>query len=137
MLETVTDKLYTPFGLRSLAPDDWPRLTAACDRLMKAPIYVDDSGAITIMELRSKARRLKSREMEADAGVRPLSERQVRARLGARRVEAVRVGMGRRVPVGRGQGHDDEIAAPDRRPVQLDIRGGEPVDPAGGRLEAQ
>jgi replicative DNA helicase len=45
-----------------LAPDDWPRLTAACDRLMKAPIWVDDSGAITIMELRSKARRLKSRE---------------------------------------------------------------------------
>ena len=45
-----------------LAPDDWPRLTTACDRLMKAPIYVDDSGSITIMELRSKARRLKSRE---------------------------------------------------------------------------
>ena len=45
-----------------LAPDDWPRLTAACDRLMKAPIFVDDSGATTIMELRSKARRLKSRE---------------------------------------------------------------------------
>ena len=30
-----------------LAPDDWPRLTAACDRLMKAPIYVDDTGATT------------------------------------------------------------------------------------------
>ena len=45
-----------------LAPDDWPRLTTACDRLMKAPIYVDDSGSTTIMELRSKARRLKSRE---------------------------------------------------------------------------
>ena len=45
-----------------LAPDDWPRLTAACDRLMKAPIFVDDSGSTTIMELRSKARRLKSRE---------------------------------------------------------------------------
>jgi replicative DNA helicase len=45
-----------------LAPDDWPRLTAACDRLMKAPVYVDDSGSTTIMELRSKARRLKSRE---------------------------------------------------------------------------
>jgi replicative DNA helicase len=29
---------------------------------MKAPIYVDDSGSTTIMELRSKARRLKSRE---------------------------------------------------------------------------
>src|SRR6266545_2535730 len=24
-----------------LAPDDWPRLTAACDKLAKAPIYVD------------------------------------------------------------------------------------------------
>jgi replicative DNA helicase len=45
-----------------LAPDDWPRLTAACDKLMKAPIYVDDTGSITMMELRSKARRLKSRE---------------------------------------------------------------------------
>jgi replicative DNA helicase len=45
-----------------LAPDDWPRLTAACDRLMKAPIYVDDTGSTTIMEVRSKARRLKSKE---------------------------------------------------------------------------
>jgi replicative DNA helicase len=45
-----------------LAPDDWPRLTAACDRLMRAPIFVDDTGSITMMELRSKARRLKSRQ---------------------------------------------------------------------------
>jgi len=44
-----------------LAPDDWPRLTAACDKLSKAPIYVDDSGSINLMEIRSKARRLKSR----------------------------------------------------------------------------
>jgi replicative DNA helicase len=45
-----------------LAADDWPRLTTACDSLMKAPIYVDDSGSITMMEIRSKARRLKSKE---------------------------------------------------------------------------
>ena len=45
-----------------LAPEDWPRLTAACDRLSKAPIYVDDTGSITMMEIRSKARRLKMRE---------------------------------------------------------------------------
>jgi replicative DNA helicase len=31
---------------------------------MKAPIYVDDTGSITMMELRSKARRLKAREPE-------------------------------------------------------------------------
>jgi len=44
-----------------LTQEDWPRLTAACDKLMKAPIFVDDTGSITMMELRSKARRLKSR----------------------------------------------------------------------------
>ena len=44
-----------------LGPDDWPRLTAACDKLAKAPIYVDDTGSITMMGIRSKARRLKSR----------------------------------------------------------------------------
>jgi replicative DNA helicase len=45
-----------------LGADDWPRLTAACDKLAKAPIYVDDTGSITMMEIRSKARRLKSKE---------------------------------------------------------------------------
>jgi len=44
-----------------LASEDWPRLTAACDRLAKAPVYVDDTGSITMMEIRSKARRLKSK----------------------------------------------------------------------------
>jgi replicative DNA helicase len=44
-----------------LAADDWPRLTAACDKLAKAPIYVDDTGSITMMEIRSKARRLKAK----------------------------------------------------------------------------
>src|SRR2546425_8904460 len=47
-----------------LAVDDWPRLTSACDKLAKAPIYVDDTGSITMMEIRSKARRLKSKEPE-------------------------------------------------------------------------
>src|SRR5438105_1760015 len=45
-----------------LSQDDWPRLVAAGDKLMKAPIYVDDTGSITMMEIRSKARRLKTRE---------------------------------------------------------------------------
>jgi replicative DNA helicase len=47
-----------------LGVDDWPRLTAACDKLSKAPIWVDDTGSITMMEIRSKARRLKSRHPE-------------------------------------------------------------------------
>src|SRR5436189_1225484 len=43
-----------------LAQDDWSRLTAACDKLMKAPIYVDDAGSTTMMDIRSKSRRLKT-----------------------------------------------------------------------------
>src|SRR3954464_1825834 len=37
-----------------LAVDDWPRLTAACDKLSKAPIYVDDTGSITMVGRRAK-----------------------------------------------------------------------------------
>ena len=47
-----------------LAPEDWPRLTAACDKLAKAPLFVDDTGLVTMMEIRSKARRLKSKHPE-------------------------------------------------------------------------
>jgi len=47
-----------------LEPSDWPRLTSACDKLAKAPIYVDDTGSVTMMEVRSKTRRLKSRHPE-------------------------------------------------------------------------
>jgi replicative DNA helicase len=50
-----------------LAADDWPRLTAACDKLAKAPIYVDDTGSITLLEIRSKVRRLKAKH--ADLGL--------------------------------------------------------------------
>jgi replicative DNA helicase len=45
-----------------LAQDDWSRLTAASDKLMKAPIWVDDTGSVTMMDIRSKSRRLKSQQ---------------------------------------------------------------------------
>ncbi len=43
-----------------LATSDWPRLTAAAGKLSEAPIYIDDTPAISAMEIRAKARRLKS-----------------------------------------------------------------------------
>lgn len=43
-----------------LAPSDWPKLTAAAGKLSEVPIFVDDSPAISALELRAKARRLKS-----------------------------------------------------------------------------
>ncbi len=43
-----------------LSQSDWPRLTNAAGKLSEAPIYIDDSAALSILELRGKARRLKS-----------------------------------------------------------------------------
>jgi len=43
-----------------LAPSDWPKLTSAAGKLSTSGIYIDDSPAITALELRAKARRLKS-----------------------------------------------------------------------------
>lgn len=43
-----------------LATSDWPKLTAAAGKLSEAPIYIDDSPSISVMELRAKARRLKA-----------------------------------------------------------------------------
>ncbi|MDA8078947.1 MAG: replicative DNA helicase, partial [Nitrospiraceae bacterium] len=40
--------------------DDWHKLTSAAGKLAEAPIFIDDSSAITILEMRAKARRLKA-----------------------------------------------------------------------------
>jgi replicative DNA helicase len=44
-----------------LSQDDWPRIGQAADRLAKASIFIDDSEGVTVAEMRTKARRLKSR----------------------------------------------------------------------------
>ncbi len=49
-------KLRTGF----LSEGDWPRLTIAAGNLSDAPIFIDDSAALSILELRAKARRLKA-----------------------------------------------------------------------------
>ncbi|MHB1528821.1 MAG: replicative DNA helicase [Acidiferrobacteraceae bacterium] len=42
-----------------LEDEDWPRLTSAMGMLADAPIFIDDTPALTPMELRARARRLK------------------------------------------------------------------------------
>jgi replicative DNA helicase len=49
-------KLRTGF----LAPSEWPLLTSAAGKLSESPIYIDDTPAINVFELRAKARRLKA-----------------------------------------------------------------------------
>jgi len=43
-----------------LSQADWPRLVSAAGKLSEAPIYIDDSPGLTVLELRAKARRMKS-----------------------------------------------------------------------------
>lgn len=43
-----------------LGRDDWARMRDACAELYEAPIYIDDTPGLTLIQLRAKARRMKS-----------------------------------------------------------------------------
>ena len=43
-----------------LSEDDWSRISQAIGRLAAAPIWIDDNPNLTVMEIRAKARRLRS-----------------------------------------------------------------------------
>jgi len=43
-----------------LSDSDWPKLTTAASALSEAPIYIDDTPAVSVLEIRAKARRLQS-----------------------------------------------------------------------------
>lgn len=49
-----------------LSESDWPKLTIAAGNLSDAPIYIDDTAALTVLELRAKTRRLRA---EHDVGM--------------------------------------------------------------------
>ena len=44
-----------------LLESDWPKISHAIGRLGEAPLYIDDNPNVTVMEIRAKARRLRSR----------------------------------------------------------------------------
>ena len=43
-----------------MADQDWDKLWSACDAMSKSKIYIDDTAGITVMDMRSRARRLKA-----------------------------------------------------------------------------
>jgi replicative DNA helicase len=61
----------SPVSLHSLrtgraSAEEWRRVSDACERLRRAPIYIDDSGILSALEMRAKARRLK---LQKDIGL--------------------------------------------------------------------
>jgi len=51
-----------------LLDEEWPRLTSAVNLLAEAPMYIDDTPALSPTELRARARRLK-RECKGELGL--------------------------------------------------------------------
>lgn len=47
------------FRTGHLAREDWRKMTSSLGRLAEAPLWIDDSGSATVMEMGAKARRLK------------------------------------------------------------------------------
>ena len=45
-----------------VAARDWPRVVRACNELERAPLWLDDSSDLSLLELRAKARRLAASE---------------------------------------------------------------------------
>jgi len=46
--------------------DEWKRLVEAANKLSTAPIFIDDSGALTVQQMRGKARRLQKEQRGLD-----------------------------------------------------------------------
>jgi replicative DNA helicase len=49
-----------------LQKEDWWRLADAAGKLEQAPIFIDDSGTLTVQQMRGKARRLKAEQKRLD-----------------------------------------------------------------------
>jgi replicative DNA helicase len=58
-------------GIRSGRPqrEDWPKLTEAAARLSRLPLWIDDTPALTLLDLRAKIRRLQAEIARGDSHV--------------------------------------------------------------------
>ena len=46
-----------------LQDEDWPRLTSAIQKMHEAPLYIDETAAMTSIDLRARARRTRTHSM--------------------------------------------------------------------------
>src|SRR5687768_7627783 len=51
-----------------VARNDWPKVLKACQALEQAPLWIDDSSDLDVLELRAKARRLHAKELNQGRG---------------------------------------------------------------------
>jgi len=81
-----------------LTESDWSKITKAMSRLEEAPLWIDDNPNLTVMEIRAKARRLKSKV--GDLGLIVVDYLQLmsgRARAENRQVEVSEISRGLKI----------------------------------------
>ncbi len=113
-----------------LQDSDWPKISHAIGRLGEAPMYIDDNPNLTIMDIRAKARRLKSRSGLGLVVVDYLQLMTGRARAENRQVEVSEISRGLKILARELQvpvvalsqlSRNLEMRA-DKRPVLADLR---------------
>jgi replicative DNA helicase len=105
-------------AIRSGRPlrEDWPKLTDAAARLSRLPLWIDDTPALTLLDLRAKIRRLQAEIARGDSHV-PAQ------RLGLVAVDYLQLMQGRRDA----QSREQEISELSRGLKQLSKEMGVPV----------
>ncbi len=114
-----------------LNEDDWTRISNGIGRMAEAPLWIDDNPNLTIMEIRAKARRLKSRA--GDLGLIVVDYLQLmtgRAGAESRQVEVAEISRGLKIlarelecpVVGLSQLSRNLEMRQDKRPMLADLR---------------
>ncbi len=115
----------------SLREEDWTRISNGIGRLAESPMWIDDNPNLTIMEIRAKARRLKSRV--GDLGMIVVDYLQLmtgRSNAESRQVEVAEISRGLKIlarelqcpVVGLSQLSRNLEARQDKRPMLSDLR---------------
>ncbi len=109
---------------------DWPKIQHAMGRLGDAPIFVDDNPNVTLLDIRGRARRLKSREGLAMVVIDYLQLMTGRSRAENRQVEVSEISRGLKIlarelevpVVALSQLSRNVEMRADKRPVLADLR---------------
>ncbi|MFQ5706260.1 MAG: replicative DNA helicase [bacterium] len=114
-----------------LPQEDWPKLSMSVGRLAEAPIFIDDSAALSVLEIRAKARRLKTEEnvglliidyMQLVKGPRSAESRQIEISLISQSLKALAKELDIPVVALSQLSRAVESRGGDRRPILSDLR---------------
>jgi replicative DNA helicase len=89
LLSSESEVEFSKLRSGALSSAEWPKLAQAADTLYKAPIFIDDSPSLTVLDLRARARRLKKEHHLGLLVIDYLQLMRGRASLGDRREQEI------------------------------------------------